>query len=293
MKLVKQAHTLIATLNIIWFSWTSLAAQTHVDLEALQAELSHCRLSPPKAWFIQGFAAAQTELPQRLEADDLSFFRPSLPDPLRRAIPNQIGQLNGELDLSRDQVLDELVRQIQRSQCPIEVLGFASREGAVRQNIGFASDRRDNLIAELRQLGIPAHAIYSGSAEILEIFPQLPKNRRVVIRTRPDLAWRCEVIVNAEEIFPNHGRLLPVLEGSIVPDEDVESFRDLWEVLGSLLQNYPCQHLLAIQGVDAEARSVLEEFVRSEIPELANRVLSGQSVGPINFISLGVTHPDS
>ena len=287
MNLTKQAYVLIAILNVCLLSWTSSAAQTSPGLTSLQNQLTHCRLGTPKTWTFQGFGAAQTALPNTVDANQLSFFGPSLPDGLRRTIPNQLNQLSNKLGISKDLVVGELVRQIRLSQCPIEVIGLASVEGVRRQNIRFAEARRDMIIAEIRALGIPDHAIYVGAAEISDTFQQLDKNRGIIIRTRPDLAWRCEVMPNIEAAFPNQGRIIPATRDTLY-DEELESLRNLWTVLGPDLQTYPCQHIAMTQAVDAAAAADLARLTEQEIPALTNRIIIDKKANALNSISFGI-----
>jgi len=222
-------------------SFQAWAQEEVWSVEGLSDQLAHCRSQPERTWTISGFDAAQTQMPAQVPSSAARFYPAvAYSNPDEKADP-QI--------LSRADVLAALVTQIKDSQCPVEVIGYASSEGGEQQNIDLASDRRAYLIDALLDGGLGAHAIYQGDALIATDAYVLKDNRRVLIRTRPDLAWQCSKIEGAQDLFPVEGRLrfsIDDLSG------DVNSvIRDAWGVVSADLLAYPCQYIAQVHISDA------------------------------------------
>lgn len=82
--------------------------------------------------------------------------------------------------------LDQVVADIGKQTCRVEVVGYSSRQGAFDTNALFAIERAQNVLAYLRQSGLRfEQAVATGGGATDRFGPGLSANRRVVITVGP------------------------------------------------------------------------------------------------------------
>lgn len=244
-------------------------------LRLWQDRLQECRSHTPKTWVITRLASAQTQLPEVLLPDQVSFLTEAssgglTPTRLEEEGPaGGPGQPSAQTGWPRADVLAQLAAQLKAHPCPVEVSGFASVEGSLVQNLSLARDRRNGLIAALTARGVSPVQIHQGSAEVISSFTSLAENRQIVVRTAPELRWNCGFLPGSAQVFPVRA-VWHLINPDQPSEEELQAGQDLWKILAPHLRSYPCRALAHIQGPPTQeqpARALVQAVQGSSTEE--------------------------